>query len=147
VKYKFIKTDDGQIIIPKSENIARKLGTLKPGHYFAEISLRDTRLERMKKYYFLMESHLANHLGIKKRELHAAIQDSNTLGRAADGSYESVADIKDCDTMMARIYEFQHWAATYHNYQLEPYKEEEEDGNTRKPDEDPATGLQLDPSP
>jgi hypothetical protein len=134
LKYQFIKTDDGQIIIKKPDLIARKLKALKPGFYNIEVYMHDERLSRMKKYYFVMESKMALHLGMKKQELHKAIKESTTMGRKLDEEtgeevYESISDIKDSATMLARIYEFQQWAAAYHDYHLEPYIEHDADGS------------------
>lgn len=130
VKYNLVVTDDGNIVVLKPDILARQLEKLKPGFYVGIVELRNSQLERMKRYYFSMESSLARHMGCTKRELHEAIKLHPTIGKTIDPetgeiTYESIAEIHDADDMLSRIYEFQQWAAQEYSYTFEPYNTED----------------------
>lgn len=79
-----------------------------------------------------MESALSRHLGMSKKDLHNALKNNPEIGRKIDENtgkvvYDSIADIQDADEMLARIFEFQHWAAIEHKYEFEPYNDEDEE--------------------
>lgn len=125
VEIKLIKSDDGQFYNLNLKKINKLLDNLKPGHYKLIIFEESEKLTRLKKFYFSMESHLAAHLGMKKTELHKALEPFFCkLDENGKEIYDSIADIKDESSMMNRIIAFQEYAAREHNYKLEPYSEE-----------------------
>jgi hypothetical protein len=111
--FKLIKTDEGQFINMSMKKMQKLLDQMAPGMYRLTIEKESTRLESMKKFYFQMETNLAQHLGMKKPDLHKALM-----------SVFTIADIKDEEEMMARIIDFQNYAAAEHDYTTEPFSEE-----------------------
>lgn len=125
VTFVMLKTDSGEIIVDRQSKFNQQLASLAPGKYKGVLEKEDVELTRLKKYYFAMESSLAHHLGMKKTELHLAVRPF--LGQMIDEEsgkmvYQSIRDIRDKDTMMARVLEFQEWAARMHDYTFEPFK-------------------------
>lgn len=124
--FKLIKTDEGQWINMSIKKMEKLLDQMAPGIYRLTIEKESTRLTKMKKFYFQMETNLANHLGMKKADLHNALMgvfvkfdiDKDEL------VYDSIADIKDEEEMMARIILFQNYAAAEHDYTTEPFSED-----------------------
>lgn len=124
--FKLIKTDDGNWINTNLKKLEKIMDQMAPGIYRLTIEKESTRLTKMKKFYFQMETNLAHHLGMKKPELHEALKEV-FLKFDIDKDelvYDSVADIKEEEEMMARILEFQQYAALKHNYTTEPFSED-----------------------
>ena len=130
-KYHFflIKTDDGEFHNPKLKKTNKAFDLLEPGKYKISIEKVDHEdgLSRKKKYYFAMESHLAKHLGMTKKEMHESLKHVavfQTIGPNGKNIYQSIEQITDEETMMQRIYTFQIWASEECNYTFDPYKDE-----------------------
>ena len=125
-----LKTDNGQLLTQNLKKLNRQLNLLEPGVYKITIEKASNRMSRLKKYYFVMESELGKHLGMRKTEIHNAtkmVKDFMKLNETtSELEYDSVADIKNEEEMMARIYAFQIWSAKEFDYKHEPFKEEDE---------------------
>lgn len=129
ISFNLVKDDTGVLTILKQAKTNQQLADLAPGRYKVVIEKEDIDLVRLKKYYFACESNLSRHLGMNKTELHDAMKTiiGQKVNHAGQREYESIADIKDSETMMVRIYEFQAWAADQFDYTFEPYERDETD--------------------
>ena len=128
VQGELVKSDEGEFFMRRLKKFNLDLDNLAPGVYKVNIEVSSDRLKHLKKYYFVMETNLAMHLGMKKTELHEAtkkVEDFMKIdSTTSELKYDSVADIKDEEEMMARIYTFQIWSATEFRYKHEPFTEE-----------------------
>lgn len=123
VKVDIIKTDSGNIIVKSRKKMDKLLDDLAPGHYKLTIDREERKLTLMKKFYFLMESKLAAYLGYTKDELHLALKPVFQKAAPEGIIYASVSEIANEEDMMARIVQFQQFAAEQFNYVTEPYSE------------------------
>ena len=119
------KIDDQDARIIDEPKFDKNLNKLEQGNYEIIVRPLDSKLNRMKKAYFAMESAFANHMGIKKTELHVILQD--WIGHKIDHKsgkevYESVADLDDEYEVLTRIEELHFYTATEHSYTFPPYK-------------------------
>jgi hypothetical protein len=128
IESEIIKTDDGELFSRKLKKLNRDLDKLAPGIYTMVIERRSDRMDKLKKYYFTMETNLGLHLGMHKDEIHKATKTVAEFMKpnqeTGDMEYDSVAKIKDEDEMLARIAVFQEWSAREFQYTHEPFKEE-----------------------
>lgn len=124
--FKLMKTDEGNWINTDMKKLEKLLDRMAPGIYRFTIEKESTRLTKMKRFYFQMETNLAHHLGMKKPELHHALMAVFTKFDIETDQlvYASIADIKEEEEMMVRIIEFQNYAAVEHNYTTEPFNED-----------------------
>jgi hypothetical protein len=131
LKYKVDVQEDGTIKVLKPIVLSRSLKKLQPGRYVVIMEMENEKLIKMKKFYFSQESELANYLGHSKDELHNAIKtakDTHFAQKIENGisRYESVEEITDELSMMARIHGFQQWAAYNFDFTLKPYRDEDD---------------------
>lgn len=126
VTTKIVKLPDGSFAHSNPAKLSSQLDSLAPGIYVVTWEKESTSVARKKKFYFVMESGLAKHLGYTKTELHEALKDHIGQITGDDGkpSYESIADVKTDDRMMERIFEFQQFASLNFNYKCENYVED-----------------------
>lgn len=122
VSAELVKTDEGEFYTQNLKKLNILLDDLLPGRYKITIEKVAPRLEKMKKFYFKMESSLSNQLGIKKSDLHKDLMKVFTKFDDEEKEvYDSVAEINNEEQMMTRIIEFQEYAAREHQYKMEPY--------------------------
>jgi hypothetical protein len=122
VSAELVKTDEGIFYTQNLRKLNILLEDLLPGRYKLTIEKVAPRLDKMKKFYFSMESSLSAHLGIKKSDLHKGLMKVfTTFDEHEKEVYASVADIKSEQEMMTRIIEFQEYAAREHGYRMEPF--------------------------
>jgi hypothetical protein len=126
LKFNIIKTDDGEFYNRDLKKLNKLMDTLEPGSYTLQLTKTSSRLVEMKKFYFSMETHISNHLGMSKDDLH---KDLKKVFRKFDSEteeevYDSVADIQDEEEMLARIIRLQEHAGKYLGYEGEPYSED-----------------------
>lgn len=116
---KVIKIEGKRAYIEDIKTFNTQLDLLETGLYQIIIVKAPDALTKMKKYYFLMVSELAKHLGYKKIELHEALKEyvgqtiCPTTGKYI---YESISDILNESDMLVRILELQEYAARAHDY-------------------------------
>lgn len=116
---KVIKIEGKRAYIEDIKTFNIQLDLLETGLYQIIIVKAPDALTKMKKYYFLMVSELAKHLGYKKTELHEALKEyvgqtiCPTTGKYI---YESISDILSESDMLVRILELQEYAARAHDY-------------------------------
>lgn len=125
IESQIIKTDAGEFFNRKLKKFNRDLDKLAPGIYKVIIVKMDTHLASLKRYYFKMETDLAQHLGMSKNDLHKETKRFDIFKRPDPNNaeqliYDSIADISNEGEMMARIYAFQQWSAENFNYTHEP---------------------------
>lgn len=125
VSAELFKSEDGNFYTQNIKKLNIMLEDLLPGRYKLTIDKVAPRLEKMKKFYFKMESSLSAHLGIKKSDLHKSLMKVFTkFDNHEEEVYDSVAEITDEEQMMARIIEFQEYAAREHSYRMEPFTDD-----------------------
>lgn len=126
LKFNIIKTDAGEFYNRDLKKLNKLLDNMEPGTYTLQLTKASSRLVNMKKFYFSMETHISNHLGMSKDDLHRELK---KVFRKFDAEkeedvYDSVAEIIDEEEMLARIIRLQQHATITYDYEGEPYSED-----------------------
>jgi hypothetical protein len=135
IKGKIIKiAGEPKIRVINHTAYRKQLADLEPGTYEFVIQPVDSKLKRMKRTYFAMESELSRHLGYKKTELHEQLKDfigHHISSENGKEEYLSIAEVTNEEDMLQRILELAEFSAMQLGYIFKPYKPPEDESKVR----------------
>lgn len=112
---KRLEVKDKKVLIFDIDKLKYDLELLADGEYILEIKPIDTRISRIRNYYWLCVTDLGKQIGYSKAEMHEEVQKHLPL---IDGKIPSVGSM-EADDLLQRIQQLQEWASLNFDYSFQ----------------------------